>query len=198
METNESCALELAILDTARRIITSKGYAALSMRRVAREIGYSATSIYLHYESKDALVHALIDEGMERLREALLSASSQEADPVTRIEKVLRAYVQFGLENPELYEIMFMLHPQPMQRYPTANYRRARRNLDIIADVLGQASGDPVPAIDARLSATAVWSAVHGVLALIVAGRLDASLTPEAVIDRVVAHLMAGLERAAG
>ena len=66
--------LRRLILDHARRLLVSDGYDALSMRKIAASAGCSATSIYLHFESKDALTHALISEGMGRLHARLTAA----------------------------------------------------------------------------------------------------------------------------
>jgi len=63
--------LRRLILDTARHLLVQDGYSNLSMRKIASEIDYSATSIYLYFDNKDVLLHALIDEGMKQLFEAL-------------------------------------------------------------------------------------------------------------------------------
>ena len=197
MESNSSNSLRSRILEATRRIVIGDGYAALSMRSLAREIGCSATAIYLHFDGKDALIHSLIDEGMRRLNEVLTRAAQLEVEPVRRVESMLRAYVAFGLENPEYYEIMFMLHPRPLGRYPAENYRRARRNLDIIADVVFAASGQPPSADVGRRTATSVWSSVHGVVSLILAGRVDAAVSTESLVDEVVQRALSGLGLAA-
>ncbi|HEX8298659.1 MAG TPA: TetR/AcrR family transcriptional regulator, partial [Rubricoccaceae bacterium] len=136
-ETN----LRQAILDRARRLLVAEGYDRLSMRKIAAGVGVSATSIYLHFASKDALTHALIDEGMERLYVALTAVV--EADPVATLLALSRTYVRFGIDNPEVYQILFQLHPERMARYPAEQYRRARRNIEVFADAIeaGAAQG---------------------------------------------------------
>ena len=47
--------LRRSILVTSRELLVREGYSSLSMRKIARSIGYSATSIYLHFKSKDQL-----------------------------------------------------------------------------------------------------------------------------------------------
>ena len=110
--------LRRAILARTRRMLVEVGYNHLSMRKIARSVGCSATSIYLHFENKDALLHALIDEGMEQLNASLQEVAAAHADPAGRLEALSRSYVDFGLDNPEYYEVMFMLHPERMARYP--------------------------------------------------------------------------------
>ena len=173
--------LRHAILDEARRLLVAVGYPNLSMRKIADAVGCSATSIYLHFDGKDALVHALIGEGMSRLYETL-QAADPGGDPVARLNAMSRAYVAFGLENPELYEVMFQLHPERMARFPAEDYRRARRNLDLFESVL--ASGAEAGVLDAQptpeVAAHALWTALHGLVSLRLAGRVDVRLAADA------------------
>ena len=107
-----------------------------AVRKIAKEIGYSATTIYLHFKNKDQLVHSLIEEGVSRLHNRLLSRFNQNGEGVrNRLRNLCREYVVFGLNNPEYYEIMYMLHPEHLARYPADKYRRARKNLELLARV---------------------------------------------------------------
>jgi AcrR family transcriptional regulator len=145
------------------------------MRKIAREIDYSATSIYLYFDNKDALLHALIHEGMMQLFERLSGATEKHAeDPAKRLEALCERFISFGLENPEYYEIMFQLRPERMNRYPAEKYRQARRNLDFFRDAL--AKGDHTGVFDvedAAVSASTVWASLHGTVSLLLAERVD-------------------------
>lgn len=185
--------LRRAILDKSRHLLVAEGYPSLSMRKIARAVGCSATSIYLHFESKDALTHALIDEGMARLHEALRQRVAEAVDPRARLEALCRAYVAFGQAHPEYYEIMFMLHPAQMARYPAEKYRQARRNLELFAEVIGEGTRAGVfEAEDALEAASVVWAALHGAVALLLARRLDVRIGPEAFVEAVIRHALAG------
>lgn len=190
METD----LRRRILDTARHLLVTEGYAALSMRKIARAIGYSATSIYLHFESKDALVHALIAEGMARLHDAMQAAATRHPeDPGTRLQALCHCYIAFGLANAEYYEIMFMLHPEQLARFPADEYRRARRSLAILASTLEAGAGEEVFTVaDPYVAASAVWAALHGTVALLLAGRLDVRIEQAAFVEAAVGQVMRG------
>jgi AcrR family transcriptional regulator len=187
--------LPRVILDTTRHLLVTEGYANLSMRKIARAIGYSATSIYLYFESKDHLVHALIDEGMERLYQALEAAAGlHPADPVMRLEAIARAYIGFGLDNPEYYEVMYQLHPETMARYPAALYRRALRNLDLIASTIAEAVAQGTMQVaSAWVSGNAVWTALHGVVALVNAERIHVRIDRPQLIETVISQTLRGL-----
>ena len=176
-------ALRRRILDAARRQLIEHGYAHFSMRSIAARVGVSATSIYLHFDGKDSLVHALIDEGMESLHAALTRADRPAALPAARLEGLIRAYLDFGCAHPEYYEIMFLLHPARMARYPVEKYRRARRNLELFVAALRPFAGRGA---DPLLATHALWCLLHGTVSLRLAGRFDATLAPERLLDEAV------------
>lgn len=187
--------LRRLILDTARQLLTADGYANLSMRRIARQIGYSATSIYLHYDNKDQLVHALIDEGVEMLNRRLVEVVSSHAGsaPPERLEGLCRAYVAFGLELPEYYEIMYLLHTEYIERYPAEKYRRARQNLDFFGTALADGARDGAfDSVEPLRGATTVWSQLHGVVSLINSHRIDRKIDHEDLVQEVIARVVRG------
>ncbi|NBB87775.1 MAG: TetR family transcriptional regulator [Bacteroidetes bacterium] len=192
---NTTTDLHRVILDATRSLLARHGYTNLSMRKIAKKIGYSATTIYLHFENKDALFHALIDEGMNRLYESLYDVHAQYADaPVERLRALCRQYIQFGLDEPEYYEVMFMLHPEHMERYPAAKYRRARRNLDLFAQALEDGVTEGVMAVqNSRVAASSTWAALHGTVTLLIAQRVDARINHEAFITAAIDQALYGL-----
>ena len=172
--------LQEAILTEARRLLETEGYAALSTRRIASAVGCTATSIYLHFKSKDSLIYALIDEGFTELNRRVFEVSRAEADPISALHSVARAYVDFGLERPEYYEIMFMLRAEQMERYPVDAYRRARRSLEVFAELTA------LPTREAARRGVTVWSTLHGLVSLLVAQRIDVRLDREALIEDTI------------
>jgi len=189
--------LRRQILDTARSLLVSDGYQNLSMRKIARSIGYSPTSIYLHFESKDALIHALIHEGMMELRGELEdSAARGEGSPLERLRTLCRRFVEFGLTNPEYYEIMFQLRPERMERYPREKYREARENLNFFVEALVQGSEEGLFDVDdAQVSASAIWAALHGTISLLLAERIDARIDRDAFVDASIQQTIQGCLR---
>ena len=182
--------LRRLILDTARHLLVTDGYPSLSMRKIARQIGYSATSIYLHFQNKDALVHALIDEGMERMYAAFLEAAATHPEhPLARLEALCRCYIQFGLDNAEYYEIMYLLHPEDMARYPAEKYRRARRSLEVIVDTLTEGAAKGLLMVTSPLlAAHTIWASLHGAVSLFFSGRMDVRVDREAFIETLIAQ----------
>ncbi|GJM21319.1 MAG: TetR family transcriptional regulator [Planctomycetota bacterium] len=192
--------LKPRMLEEARRLLQRDGWAAFSLRKVARQVPCAPTAVYLHFDNKDALVHALIDEGMGRLFERLSTAAASKASsPRVRIERMCRAYMAFGLENREFYEIMFSLPPEQMERYPSEMYKRAVLNLGLFQEALAEAWGCPgSDAKDVRLAATSIWSCLHGALCLMCNQRIDFSLPQDEVIRSSVELALCMVDRRPG
>jgi AcrR family transcriptional regulator len=203
--SDSTADLREAILDAANELLLDTGYAGITMRKVADRIGYSATTIYLHFRNKDALLHALIERGYRMLHGAMHETATQHADPIDRIEALCRCYVQFGLDHPAYYEVMFMLHPRFMQRYPSEKYREARRNLDAFAQTLVEAQRSGQARVhDLRAAANAIWAMLHGVVSLQIARRMDVRVDRDVLVEttirgvvRAIAPFSAASERAA-
>ncbi|MBT6599414.1 MAG: TetR/AcrR family transcriptional regulator [Bacteroidetes Order II. Incertae sedis bacterium] len=186
--------LQRKILDTARHLLTTDGYTKLSMRKIAKSYGYSATSIYLHFSNKDELVHALIDEGVDILFTALQEADNPALHPVTRVQRLCRTYIEFGLKRPQYYEIMYVLHPEYIKRYPAEKYRKARRILGMFASAAeaGMDRGD----FDQRepmLCANLMWTQLLGVVTLLMSERVDKRISSEKLVDATCEHIVRSL-----
>lgn len=172
--------LKRAILDEARRTLESEGYPALSTRRIAKAVGCTATSIYLYFKSKDALVYALIDEGFEELNQRIMASVEGISAPIERLKNASHAFIEFALERTAYYEIMFMLRAAQMERFPADSYRRARRSLDAFAKVA------ELPPEEGLMRGSIVLTSLHGLASLLIAERIDASLSRDKLIERAV------------
>ena len=118
--------------------------------------------------------------------------------PAARLEAVCRAYVDFGLENPEFYEIMYMFHSDRMSRYPKELFRRARRNIDLMAELVTAYAPEAVPsADDARVAATALWATLHGVVSTIISDRLDRRIDRGRYIEGAIRFALHGVRAVA-
>lgn len=188
--------LRTAVLDAARLLLVREGYRDLSMRDVASAVGCSVSSIYLYFAGKDELVHTLMDEGFDRWYRKQRELADEGGTPLSRLEAVCRAYVEFGLANPEFYEIMFMFHSDRMARYPKELFRRARRNLEYIGELAaayaGEAAAGTAPDA-AAVRATALWATLHGIVSTIVADRLDRRLDRARFVDGAIRFALAGV-----
>src|SRR5580704_5444445 len=99
--------LRAKILDAARELFVTHGVEAVSMRKVAEKIGYTATTLYNHFEDKDALLRALCDSDFGTLHESF-ARIGRIPDPIDRLRKLGKVYIEFSLRYPSHYRLMFM------------------------------------------------------------------------------------------
>jgi AcrR family transcriptional regulator len=194
MQVRRDTDLRTAVLDAARMLLVREGYRDLSMRDVAGAVGCSVSSIYLYFAGKDELVHTLMDEGFERWYRRMTEISEGEETAAQKLERVSREYIEFGLENREFYEIMYMFHSDRLARYPKELFRRARRNIDLMASLVTAYAPDAVPTPnDARVAATALWATLHGVVSTIISDRLDRRIDQASYVEGAIRFALRGL-----
>lgn len=183
--------LRRRILDVTRDLLIGHGITHLSIRMIARRVGCSVGTIYFYFENKDVLVHALIEEGFDKLLEIQEQTEVLVADPLERLQTLCRNYIRFGLDNPEYYEIMFMLKPPQMARYPAEKYRKARRGLEVLSAAIAQCHQSGFmqvhqPFVRAHL----IWGFMHGIITLLQAKRIDRSIDRNTLIEETVRQVL--------
>jgi len=179
------------ILDVTRDLLIKKGLSQLSIRMIAAHVGCSVGTIYFYFDNKDELVHALIEEGFEKLITIQENVETDYSDPCIRFEMLCRNYISFARENPEYYEIMFTLNQQQMARYPSEKYRRARRTLDILADALDKCvEGNSGKVKDPYFSAHLIWTFMHGLVTLLQARRIDHNINEDKIVNATIEQII--------
>ncbi|MGI8855309.1 MAG: TetR/AcrR family transcriptional regulator [Thermomicrobiales bacterium] len=156
------------ILQAAREIIAEEGAGALSIRGIARRIGYSAPALYEYFDGKEAIAEALFVAGFQQLAEMMGAVA--HPDPLTRLRALGIVYHQFALTHPQEYSLMFSR--------PIPEFRPSEEDLKIAATAFaplqhtfedGIAAGVIRP-MEARTGATATWAYLHGLVSLELAG----------------------------
>jgi AcrR family transcriptional regulator len=157
--------------DAAAALYAQGGEGAISMREIARAVGASPMGLYRYFEDRDAIIAYLRTRAFTRFAERLEAAFARGRDPFARARAVGRAYLEFALENPDDYRLMFDLsQPNEREESPLA-VASARATLTVTRHVddlvkSGVIIGDP------QQIGRALWAAAHGVIVLHLAGRL--------------------------
>lgn len=134
-------AARAEILEAARQQMTKEGAAALSLRAIARDLGMTAPAIYRYFDSRDALVTALIVEAYQGLSIAMETArDAQPADaPAEQFLAALLAYRAWAQAHPQDYTLVF---GTPIPGYAGALEQTlpvAKRAFDVLVGILGTA-----------------------------------------------------------
>jgi AcrR family transcriptional regulator len=145
---------------TERLMIESGGADSVSIRAIADAVGVTPPSIYLHFPDKDALIVAVCERHFEVFDSVIEQAGATVDDPVESLRRRGRAYVRFGLDNPEPYRILFMSRTGGDRRLEAITGAGGRAFQHLVDAV--QRAVDPV------FAATALWTAVHGITSLLI------------------------------
>ncbi len=162
--------LRTLIIDAARELFVSSGVNAVTMREIAKRIGYSATSIYLHFADKETLLRAICDTDFLSLATSLKNVVLI-AHPVDRLHALGRGYAAFALTHPNHYRLMFMTERAPCDPEQSSLQRNSAEQdayyqLKTVVNDVHQAGYFRADLKDADLIAQTIWAGTHGVCAL--------------------------------
>lgn len=175
------------ILRVTADVVEEKGPEKLTLREVAERLGYTATTIYLYYKNKDDLLQATIDRSFDWFAQAQ-DAAEAGGGPGTALRRRLASYVDWGIEHPGMYRLMFE-HPAEPTADAERSARRRRwldRDQELFEQVFGAFPAEQRPPMD--LVANGVWGTTHGLVSLIISGRMFGPLGRSIGVDEAKAR----------
>lgn len=181
------------ILEVSRNLLVKDGFGKMSMRKIANRAGVSATSIYLHFQNKDELLLALIETSIAKLSSALEKNLIDSDDSITKLEKMAQSFVDFALENPQEYEIIYMVRPEEMPKFPKEKFQQIRKIYQLLADIISEGKrAGALNVDDPLMSSYMIWAQLHGVASVIISRRLDTRIPDEEFVSQAVDHIIQG------
>ncbi|GAA3328082.1 hypothetical protein GCM10020331_070620 [Ectobacillus funiculus] len=87
------------IMDAARDLFVQNGYGHVSMRQIAKELGYSHGAIYYHFTNKAELFYAMVQEHFHMLDHILANIMEQDLEQHEKLKQVLLGFIEFGLTH---------------------------------------------------------------------------------------------------
>lgn len=183
------------ILDATTHLLLTTGHAkAVSIRSVAQRVGVTPPSIYLHFADKDALLDAVCARYFEKLDDEMQRAAGSTAQGTPSTIEVLRAqglaYVRFALKTPELYRIATMGEGRPGSDVDMTLTSSAFMHLR--GSVQALIAEGVYPPGDPTALALELWTAVHGVAAMLISRPYLPWGDAEAFTDRVMRAVCCG------
>lgn len=159
------------LADAALAIYRDQGRDAVSFRALADVVGISHTLIYRYFEDKEELFAQVRAAAVGRFESFVRTRERANESPLERVRTVFDAYVEFARRNPSEYLLIFSTEQPSPDAYP--DLLAARRSMFDHAMEAVQACIDAGRIQgDARHVAHALWSALHGLMTLHVAGQL--------------------------
>jgi AcrR family transcriptional regulator len=191
--------LRASLIETGIELARTQGPDGVVLREVARRAGVSHNAAYRHFADRDALLAEIARHAMHELRAAmqreldLADAGGHpdaQARAAARLRATGRAYVDFAVAEPGLFDVAFSAMPDEEGLDPDSD------PYDLLSQVLDHGVSAGIVSPDLRPGAEVVcWSAVHGFATLHVHGPLAAAPVEErdAALAVVLDHIARGL-----
>ena len=97
------------IIATAKSIARREGWQAVSIRKIADAIEYSAPIVYEYFDSKDVLLNEIRNEGFAYFQQEYERILKLYRDPEKRLYEISLIQWEFARQQPEMYQVMYNL-----------------------------------------------------------------------------------------
>lgn len=179
-----------AMIEVSLECAREGGPNSITLREAARRTGVSAPAAYRHFTNRDDLVNQAAQRASEILGQALIDASTEAEDPLSRLRLVGGAYIEFALNEPGLLETAYYSGIEPEVAQAARRPDPGDPNpFEVLVDCLDDLERDGCIAPGRREGAEIVaWSAVHGLAMLLRSANTrpgEADLQTKQVLDGV-------------
>ncbi len=161
-----------AVLDAARRMVSTAGTDGVSLRALARATGVSHAAIYKHFVDREALLAELSTEALLALARSQRLALSRATSTVDGLCRLGVAYLRFGMDDPARLRLAFAPEFARSAGYPLLRAAADAAEAPAIEAVTRAADDGLLPHRAIRERAVAHWAMVHGYTLLAIDGRL--------------------------
>ena len=191
-------ALREQLIKSALELLEEVGPNELSIREVARRAGVSHAAPYRHFEDKEALIAALIEEGYRDLAARMTDGASRHAgEPVAQLCAAGVAYVELAMARPALFRLMFSGNMCDFSKFESL-VRTATEAFGILAGLVEACfKAGSFKRVNPHHAVVACWSITHGLSNLLLEKQFSmvpgAQENPSALANEVVKLLMSGL-----
>lgn len=175
------------ILDASLEIAREEGWTALSMRKIADRIEYTAPIIYGYFENKEAILKELTKTGYIKLADKLEEAKLKSKDPAEQLEAMWLAYWHFAFAEKELYQVMYGVEMNCCAA-------QACEVADKPANLIKEKINELIPEAKRSSAYTDIryytfWSVVHGLISI----NMTRQLSSEEINRQVLKDAIGGM-----
>lgn len=178
LQHDDIAAFRARATTAAMKLFAKHGYDGVTMRALADELGVSAMTSYRYLTGKDELFTLVRAEAFRRFGDTLAASAARVTDPTQRLLRLKKAYIQFALDEPDAYRIMFEIRTPSSASSASSDAdtdvdRESRRAFDYVHDAVIAAVTAGALTGDALAIARLLWASTHGLVSLYLAGRLS-------------------------
>ncbi len=166
--------LKALILDAARKLFVKKGIEQTTIRNIADSIDYSVGTVYVYYKDKNSILNDLHSQGFAQLI-SNMSVLANVSEPMERLKALGRLYMKFALENPDMYDLMFIMKApiEFLKDREQEQWNEGKATFDFLTGTVTQCmeagyfKGHSVLPVSFL-----IWSVVHGMSSLYIRERI--------------------------
>jgi AcrR family transcriptional regulator len=180
------------ILNAGREILRDGGFTALSMRALAEAVGVRAPTLYDYFANKEEVLNELFLEGVDEIRQHFQPMMESSPPGAARIIGLGLAYRDFAIENPVLFQLVFGRIDSSY--IPGEEQMQAGHHLYLLLreEVERALEMGEFEAADPDLLSMTIWSAIHGITTLELAG-FSAKCAPDEPTESLSPYVAASL-----
>ena len=165
--------LKALILNGAKKLFVEKGIEQTTIRNIADAINYSVGTVYVYFKDKNAIFHALHTQGFIQLSEGF-KVLSHVSNPMERLRAMGKVYINFALQNREMYDLMFNLKApiEFLNDEKQEDWNEGKATFDVLRSTV-EACLETGHFVGHQLEPTVfmIWSMVHGMCSLEISKR---------------------------
>lgn len=152
------------ILDAALQIVREEGWQALSMRKIADVIEYTAPVIYEYFASKEAIILELTRKGFLILAKQMAEAKDAHTAPTHQLEAMWLTYWNFAFAEKELYQVMFGVSTNCCEMAKILP--ESELYADLVYDVIEKMMPANSTEDEVCIKYYTFWSVIHGLVSI--------------------------------
>lgn len=181
------------ILDASLKIVKEKGWDALSMRKIADEIEYTAPIIYEYFANKDAILMELTRKGFLMLAKQLEEARDKHRDPAKQLEAMWMTYWNFAFAERELYQLMYGVRVSccEMAKIMPESEKPMDLIWDVIVDLMLPHVGTEEEVCTKYYT---FWSVIHGLISINMVNRGNTEETNQEVLKTAITGIIRSIK----
>lgn len=138
-------------------------------------------------------MHTLIEESVEDLSQHIEAQALHKTDSIERFKAIINGYVEFAMQYPEKYEIIYKVRSDAMARYPKEKFRKARRCYELLVKTIEEAISKGLMHVDEPVvAAYSIWAQLHGIVNVVLNQRLDSRINKNKFITESIEYVVQG------
>ncbi|MDZ7899564.1 MAG: TetR/AcrR family transcriptional regulator [Arcicella sp.] len=166
--------MRLKILETAQQTFIEEGFEKASIRAIADRIEYSPATIYLYFKDKNELFFSVHEMGFEKLILEMTDAIEGITDPIEELRARGYAYMKFAFENPEMYDLMFILNAPMESMKASETWDCGHRCFELLFQTIQRClDNNSIKISNLHIAVMSVWSFMHGLVSLKIRNRFQ-------------------------